>query len=53
MRSAIPDLQRVPPLPSPLSGGDCLTLAEFVPGEMALILDEATRIKTLQKSRIP
>ncbi len=53
MRSAIPDLQGAPPFPSPLSGRDCLTLAEFVPGEMALILDEAFRIKTLQKSRIP
>ena len=53
MRSVIPDLQSVPPLPSPLSGCDCLTLAEFVPGEMTLVLDEAFRIKTLQKSRIP
>jgi ornithine carbamoyltransferase len=49
----IPDLQGSPPLPSPLSGRDCLTLAEFSPAETSLILDEATRIKTLQKSRIP
>ena len=49
----IPDLQGAPPPPSPLSGRDCLTLAEFGPGEVALILDEALRIKTLQKSRIP
>jgi len=49
----IPDLQNAPPPPSPLSGRDCLTLAEFDSGEMSLILDEAVRIKTLQKSRIP
>jgi ornithine carbamoyltransferase len=49
----IPDLQNVPPPPSPLSGRDCLTLGEFDSGEMSLILDEAVRIKTLQKSRIP
>ena len=42
-----------PPAPSPLSGRDCLTLAEFSPEEARLILDEAVRIKTLQKSRIP
>jgi ornithine carbamoyltransferase len=50
---AISDLQNAPPTPSPLSGRDCLTLAEFSPGEISLILDEALRIKTLQKSRIP
>jgi ornithine carbamoyltransferase len=49
----IPDLQNAPPPPSPLSGRDCLTLGEFDSGEMSLILDEAVRIKTLQKSRIP
>ena len=49
----IPDLQNTPPPPSPLSGRDCLTLGEFESGEMSLILDEAVRIKTLQKSRIP
>jgi len=49
----IPDLQNAPPPPSPLSGRDCLTLGEFESGEMSLILDEAVRIKTLQKSRIP
>jgi ornithine carbamoyltransferase len=53
VRSAIPDLQSVPPLPSPLSGRDCLTLAEFSSDEITLVLDEAFRIKTLQKSRIP
>lgn len=42
-----------PPAPSPLSGRDCLTLAEFSPEEARHILDEAVRIKTLQKSRIP
>ena len=52
MRSVIPDIQSAPP-PSSLSGRDCLTLAEFSPEEIALILDEALRIKTLQKSRIP
>ncbi|HEX7170829.1 MAG TPA: ornithine carbamoyltransferase [Rubrobacter sp.] len=52
MRSAISDLQGAPP-PSSLSGCDCLTLGEFVPEEVSLILDEALRIKTLQKSRIP
>ena len=38
---------------SPLSGRDCLTLAEFSPEEIRLVLDEAVRIKTLKKSRIP
>ena len=41
------------PPPSPLSGRDCLTLGEFIPEEVSLILDEAVRIKALQKSRIP
>jgi ornithine carbamoyltransferase len=49
----MPDLQTSPPPPSPLSGRDCLTLAEFSPGEIALILDEAIRIKSLRNSRIP
>ena len=53
MSVVIPDLQNAPPPPSPLSGRDCLTLGEFDSGEMSLILDEAVRIKTLQKSRIP
>ena len=53
MSVAIPDLQGSPPPPSPLSGRDCLTLAEFSPDEVSLILDEALRIKTLQKSHIP
>ena len=53
MSMVIPDLHNAPPPPSPLSGRDCLTLAEFAPDEVSLILDEAIRIKTLQKSRIP
>jgi ornithine carbamoyltransferase len=53
MNVVIPDLQSAPPPPSPLSGRDCLTLAEFSPEEISLILDEALRIKTLQKSHIP
>jgi ornithine carbamoyltransferase len=52
MRSVIPDIQGAPP-PSSLSGRDCLTLAEFSPEDISLILDEAIRIKALQKSRIP
>ena len=53
MSVVIPDLQNSPPPPSPLSGRDCLTLAEFSSEDIALILDEAIRIKALQKSRIP
>ncbi len=49
----IPQIDDVPPKPSPLSGRDCLTLAEFTPEEVALILDEAVKIKALQRSRIP
>jgi ornithine carbamoyltransferase len=49
----IPQLDDTPPPPSPLSGRDCLTLAEFSSQEVGLILDEAAKIKTLQKSRIP
>src|ERR671917_2400104 len=49
----IPQLHDPPPPPSPLSGRDCLTLAEFSPEEIGLILDEAAKIKALQKSRIP
>jgi ornithine carbamoyltransferase len=49
----IAQLDDTPPPPSPLSGRDCLTLAEFSPEEAKLILDEAAKIKTLQKSRIP
>jgi ornithine carbamoyltransferase len=33
-----------------LTGRDCLTLAEFGPDEVGLILDEAARIKHLQRS---
>jgi ornithine carbamoyltransferase len=49
----IQQLDDTPPPPSPLSGRDCLTLAEFTPQEAGLILDEAAKIKGLQKSRIP
>ena len=49
----IPELESTPPPPSPLSGRDCLTLAEFTPEEAELILDEALKIKGLQRSRIP
>jgi ornithine carbamoyltransferase len=49
----IPQLDDTPPPPSPLSGRDCLTLAEFSPEEVGLILDEAAKIKAMQKSRIP
>jgi ornithine carbamoyltransferase len=42
-----------PTPPSPLAGRDCLTLAEFGPGEVRLILDEAVRLKMLRRSRIP
>jgi ornithine carbamoyltransferase len=49
----IEHLEENPPLPSPLSGRDCLTLAEFTAEEAGLILDEAAKIKALQKSRIP
>jgi ornithine carbamoyltransferase len=49
----IQHLEENPPPPSPLSGRDCLTLAEFTSEEAGLILDEATKIKALQKSRIP
>jgi ornithine carbamoyltransferase len=49
----IPQLDDNPPPPSPLSGRDCLTLGEFTQDEARLILDEAAKIKALQKSRIP
>ncbi len=39
--------------PSPISGGSCLTLAEFGPAEIWLILDEALRLKGLQKAGAP
>ena len=51
--AVIPQIDDVPPKPSPLSGRDCLTLAEFSPDEVALILDEAVKIKAMQKARIP
>jgi ornithine carbamoyltransferase len=51
--AVIPQIDDVPPKPSPLSGRDCLTLAEFSPDEVSLILDEAVKIKAMQKSRIP
>ena len=51
--TVIPQIDDTPPKPSPLSGRDCLTLAEFASSEVAQILDEAVKIKALQKSRIP
>ena len=42
-----------PQAPSPLAGRDCLTLAEFGPEEIGLILDEAQKLKALRRSRIP
>ncbi len=45
--------QEGPQAPSPLAGRDCLTLVEFEPGEVGLILDEAAKIKALRRSRIP
>ncbi len=49
----IPQLDDTPPHSSPLAGRDCLTLAEFTKDEAKLILDEAAKIKALQKARIP
>jgi ornithine carbamoyltransferase len=49
----IPELESTPPPPSPLSGRDCLTLAEFTREEARLVLDEAVKLKGLQRSRIP
>jgi ornithine carbamoyltransferase len=45
--------QEGPTSPSPLAGRDCLTLAEFAPGEVRLILNEALKLKMLRRSRIP
>ena len=42
-----------PPSPSPISGGDCLTLAEFSPSHVDLILDEALKMKALRRARVP
>ncbi|HZC18369.1 MAG TPA: ornithine carbamoyltransferase, partial [Rubrobacteraceae bacterium] len=50
----IPAEQYEGPTPSsPLAGRDCLTLAEFGPEEVGLILDEAAKLKALRRSRIP
>ncbi|HVF01659.1 MAG TPA: ornithine carbamoyltransferase [Rubrobacteraceae bacterium] len=46
-------MQQQEAAPSPISGGSCLTLTEFGPAEMGLILDEAVRIKRLQKTGAP
>ncbi len=48
-----PTQEETPPYPSPLAGRDCLTLAEFSPEEVRLVLDEAQKLKALRKSRIP
>src|SRR3712207_1154066 len=53
MKPVTPDLEGSLPPPSPISGRDCLTLAEFSPEEIGLILDEAAKIKGLQRARIP
>jgi ornithine carbamoyltransferase len=45
--------QGKPRNPGPLSGRDCLTLAEFSPQAIDLILTEAAKLKTLRRSRIP
>jgi ornithine carbamoyltransferase len=45
--------QEGPVSPSPLAGRDCLTLAEFSPEEVHLILEEAQKLKALRRSRIP
>lgn len=45
--------QGKPRNPGPLAGRDCLTLAEFSPQEIDLILTEAAKLKTLRRSRIP
>ncbi|CAN5656152.1 ornithine carbamoyltransferase [soil metagenome] len=42
-----------PPPTSPISGGDCLTLAEFSPRHVRLILDEALKMKALRRARVP
>jgi ornithine carbamoyltransferase len=42
-----------PASPAPIAGRDCLTLAEFSPEEVRLILDEALKLKMLRRSRIP
>ena len=42
-----------PPSPSPIAGGDCLTLAEFSPADVRLILDEALKMKALRRARVP
>ena len=49
----IPQLDDTPPPSSPIAGRDCLTLAEFTKEEARLILDEAAKMKALQKARIP
>ncbi|TCJ16897.1 ornithine carbamoyltransferase [Rubrobacter taiwanensis] len=41
------------PATSPLFGRDCLTLAEYTPEEVSLILDEAARLKSLRRAGAP
>ena len=45
----LPNSMEEPP-PSSLYGRDCLTLTEYTPAELEQILEEASRIKSLQKS---
>lgn len=53
MANATTAAQGKPRNPGPLFGRDCLTLAEFSPQEIDLILSEAAKLKTLRRSRIP
>ncbi len=53
MANATSAAQGKPRNPGPLAGRDCLTLAEFSPQEIDLILNEAAKLKTLRRSRIP
>ena len=53
MANAATAAQGKPRNPGPLAGRDCLTLAEFSPHEIDLILNEAAKLKTLRRSRIP
>lgn len=53
MTNAATAAQGKPRNPGPLAGRDCLTLAEFSPQEVDLILSEAAKLKTLRRSRIP
>ncbi|MCL6438198.1 MAG: ornithine carbamoyltransferase [Rubrobacteraceae bacterium] len=49
----IPSSDYQSPSLSPISGRDCLTLAEFSPEEIKLILGEAAKLKALRRARVP